>query len=605
MTAQPRKFGRNDPCPCGSGKKYKKCCANKTSVHASQPVTPSRQHLQQILRQAEHHYAQGNLQEAAHLCQQLLAHNAKHPEFLLLMGRILNDAGKHDKAVEFIEQAIKQHSTKGPYYFFLSKAYGSAGHYHKGVKAMEEAIKLEPHNAAYFNALGAHLMYTGDTEAAKRALYKAIELDASLELPYRNLILTLHEAGQFKEAEKTYTQLLHINPNNMFRIAYGLAIPKLAESNEHIDQIREELNTNLDRFMNENIEHIEDPIALVKGPLFYLAYHGKNDRELLTKHAHLFQKLCPLLRVEAPHCKTPEPLTNRKIRIGFLSRYFYRHPVGICFNNLITALTKDPRFEITLITAQSNRDDETERLIQHVQSHVSLPPQLRLAMQSIERLQLDTLVYTDIGMNNFTYFLAFARLALNQCCMVGHPNTTGSPTMDYFITSKELESEKIKEQYSETPILLDHIPLMISKPSPIETPIPKAEIGLPEERNIYLCPMTLQKIHPDFDHAIADIIRGDPEGVIILQKDTNYQEITKALQHRFNTRIPDATDRIRFVDWLPTEKFLHRIIQSDVILDPFHFGGGTTAYNVFAYGTPIITWPGEFMRGALYFSALP
>ncbi len=26
----PKKTGRNDPCPCGSGKKYKKCCGNKT-----------------------------------------------------------------------------------------------------------------------------------------------------------------------------------------------------------------------------------------------------------------------------------------------------------------------------------------------------------------------------------------------------------------------------------------------------------------------------------------------------------------------------------------------------------------------------------------------
>jgi uncharacterized protein len=24
------KIGRNDPCPCGSGKKYKKCCGNAT-----------------------------------------------------------------------------------------------------------------------------------------------------------------------------------------------------------------------------------------------------------------------------------------------------------------------------------------------------------------------------------------------------------------------------------------------------------------------------------------------------------------------------------------------------------------------------------------------
>jgi uncharacterized protein YecA (UPF0149 family) len=24
-----RDVGRNDPCPCGSGKKFKKCCLNK------------------------------------------------------------------------------------------------------------------------------------------------------------------------------------------------------------------------------------------------------------------------------------------------------------------------------------------------------------------------------------------------------------------------------------------------------------------------------------------------------------------------------------------------------------------------------------------------
>ena len=28
MIRQEPKIGRNDPCPCGSGKKYKKCCAN-------------------------------------------------------------------------------------------------------------------------------------------------------------------------------------------------------------------------------------------------------------------------------------------------------------------------------------------------------------------------------------------------------------------------------------------------------------------------------------------------------------------------------------------------------------------------------------------------
>ena len=31
LKSNKKKIGRNDPCPCGSGKKYKKCCLNKTS----------------------------------------------------------------------------------------------------------------------------------------------------------------------------------------------------------------------------------------------------------------------------------------------------------------------------------------------------------------------------------------------------------------------------------------------------------------------------------------------------------------------------------------------------------------------------------------------
>jgi len=32
MKRDDRKVGRNDPCPCGSGKKYKKCCQAKETA---------------------------------------------------------------------------------------------------------------------------------------------------------------------------------------------------------------------------------------------------------------------------------------------------------------------------------------------------------------------------------------------------------------------------------------------------------------------------------------------------------------------------------------------------------------------------------------------
>lgn len=34
------KIGRNDPCPCGSGRKFKRCCLQKTTVESSAPPAP-------------------------------------------------------------------------------------------------------------------------------------------------------------------------------------------------------------------------------------------------------------------------------------------------------------------------------------------------------------------------------------------------------------------------------------------------------------------------------------------------------------------------------------------------------------------------------------
>src|SRR5215510_13414185 len=35
------KLSRNDPCPCGSGKKYKRCCLNKDSSDMTQLASTS------------------------------------------------------------------------------------------------------------------------------------------------------------------------------------------------------------------------------------------------------------------------------------------------------------------------------------------------------------------------------------------------------------------------------------------------------------------------------------------------------------------------------------------------------------------------------------
>src|SRR5512139_2815666 len=48
------KVGRNDPCPCGSGKKYKKCCLEKSFTQIGKEESIRQSLVQELLR----HFAQ-------------------------------------------------------------------------------------------------------------------------------------------------------------------------------------------------------------------------------------------------------------------------------------------------------------------------------------------------------------------------------------------------------------------------------------------------------------------------------------------------------------------------------------------------------------------
>lgn len=41
-----KKIGRNDPCPCGSGRKYKKCCLDKDKANKVVRITTGAEHTQ-------------------------------------------------------------------------------------------------------------------------------------------------------------------------------------------------------------------------------------------------------------------------------------------------------------------------------------------------------------------------------------------------------------------------------------------------------------------------------------------------------------------------------------------------------------------------------
>jgi predicted O-linked N-acetylglucosamine transferase (SPINDLY family) len=49
------------------------------------------------------------------------------------------------------------------------------------------------------------------------------------------------------------------------------------------------------------------------------------------------------------------------------------------------------------------------------------------------------------------------------------------------------------------------------------------------------------------------------------------------------------------------EDYLNLMAIADVMLDPVHFGGGSTTYEAFVCGIPVVTWPSALMRGRFAF----
>ncbi|MFQ5904771.1 MAG: hypothetical protein ACE5JO_13895, partial [Candidatus Binatia bacterium] len=181
------------------------------------------------------------------------------------------------------------------------------------------------------------------------------------------------------------------------------------------------------------------------------------------------------------------------------------------------------------------------------------------------------------------------------------PRTTGIRTIDYFISSEDLEPEGAEGHYSEKLVRFSRLPTYYYKPRILGAPKSRAFWGFSEDAHIYLCPQSLFKFHPDFDDYLGEILRADPRGRVILI-DAPCSEWNHLLLTRLNVAIPDVMDRITFVPRQDGDDYLSLVNSADVVLDPFHFGGGNTTYECLAFGTPIVTLPGQFMRGRVTYA---
>lgn len=201
---------RNDPCPCGSGKKYKKCCQLNEVTQPSQAATntPS---METLLGLAVSHHQAGRLQEAEAIYRQILDIKPRHHDALHLLGLVAYRSANYATAVELISKAItiKPHAAM---HFNLALVFEALGNIKKAEQAYRSAIKLDKKYAEAYNNLGNILVTHEKPQDAIESYRQAIKINPGYAEAYTNLGNVLRSAAQFDEACDCYRKALAHNP---------------------------------------------------------------------------------------------------------------------------------------------------------------------------------------------------------------------------------------------------------------------------------------------------------------------------------------------------------------------------------------------------------
>lgn len=430
-----------------------------------------------------------------------------------------------------------------------------------------------------------------------------IDLEQDQELR-REYARALRKAGDDEEARAVYGAMARDNPQDV-QAAFGsvLCLPAVPGSAASLREARRRYAAGLDWLERDWLPGYapvpapggEDNLAHLLWSNFYLAYQGEDDRALQQQFGRLLEGL---LQRHAPALLEPRrPKPRKQRRLALVSSFWRDCTVGHYFASWIGAL-QDHGYEVHLVLT-GKADGFTEQLRRRaaVFHHWQMAP-LYLARRLLAQ-DYDMILYPEVGMDPVCLLLAAMRLAPVQCCAWGHPVTTGLGNLDYFFSCAEMEPPGAPDHYSETLLALPGLGTRYV-PDAQPPPASRAELGLPEEARLYLIPQSPFKLHPDFDRVMVEIVKGDPQGRLVLfdgAEEGLTQKLLQRLKPAFAAEGLDPGPSILVLPHCPRQRYLQINRACDLMIDTVPWSGGNTSLDAISVGLPVVTWPGEFMRG--------
>jgi predicted O-linked N-acetylglucosamine transferase (SPINDLY family) len=289
---------------------------------------------------------------------------------------------------------------------------------------------------------------------------------------------------------------------------------------------------------------------------------------------------------------------QEQIRVGIVSGYFVNHSVWkIPIRGWVRQLDR-ARFRVFGYHTGGWTDDVTAEAARLCDHFVGGPRSVTSWQKAIQADAPHVLIYPEIGMDPVAGALATMRLAPVQCHAIGHPITSGMPTIDYFLTSDMMEPESGETQYTERLVRLPGLSVYYD---PLEVPplaLSRAELGLRTGATVYWCGQSLYKYLPRHDTIFPRIAAaGDTQFVFIAH---GSQFVTDIFRDRLNRAFAShglrAADHCVVLPRMDIQRFLAVMGVCDVFLDSLGWSGFNTAMESLAHALPIVTLPGETMR---------
>jgi protein O-GlcNAc transferase len=210
------------------------------------------------------------------------------------------------------------------------------------------------------------------------------------------------------------------------------------------------------------------------------------------------------------------------------------------------------------------------------------------------------LLYPEVGMDPIAGRLAAQRLAPVQCVAWGHPETTGMPTMDYFLSAALMEPPDAAEHYTECLVRLPGLGVHVTPEAPPE-PLDRASLGLDPAAPVYWSAQALYKYLPRYDSVFPRIARAVGACRFVFIGFAKSQAVTEMFCHRlagaFTAFGLDWQRHCTIMAPMPQARFLAAVGLADVVLDTPGWSGGRSTLDCLAQSPAIVTLPGPLMRG--------